>query len=249
MKRTFFQTFTLFFSIMVDHLWDLVKLNVVFLVTCLPLVTFGPACAALSGSMARLIRADEDDEQILHIYFSLFAACFRRSFFYGLAALASTGIFFSTLLFYGSKIRFQMTAVPLTSVSLLALTLLWCVFIRLFFLLGENPDKTGQQNDSQDASQSDKMPRRYILPSASQQKETGTTDTDLSRSSFWGLFSRAATEALAHGDTTLAAFLLSVLLLLIQLMTFPASVPLLLSVGLALPGLICTFSCTGPEDS
>lgn len=234
MKRTFFQTFALFFSILVDHLWDLVKLNVVFLITCLPLVTLGPACAALSGSMARLIRIDEDDEQILHIYFSLFRAAFRHSFFYGLTALAGSAAFLSTLLFYGSKIQSQPIAIPLTSVSLLALTLLWCVCIRLFFLLGE---------------ESGSMLHQPVSPDAARQKETGTADTDLSHLSFSGLFSRAAAEALAHGGATLAAFLLSAALLLVQLMTFPASVPLLLSVGLALPGLVCTFFCAGPEDS
>ena len=55
--------------------------------------------------------------------------------------------------------------------------------------------------------------------------------------------------ALERMGKTLTAFLISAVLLCIQVLFLPVSLPLLLSLGFAVPALICGLAHTeGPED-
>ena len=45
-----------FFSVLTDSLWELVQLNFIFLLTSLPLVTFGAALTALDSCFLDILR-------------------------------------------------------------------------------------------------------------------------------------------------------------------------------------------------
>ncbi len=194
-----------FFEVLGESSWSLVKLNVLFLISCLPLLTLGPALTALSACIRELIEGDLREERPFHSYRVFFVSCFRVSFFWGLAVLAAGSILITAVLFYGKQAGENWFFVPLTALSLLAILLLGGFFVHLFPFLSEDkkPD----------------LPRLAVL------------------------------TALERMGKTLTAFLISAVLLCIQVLFLPVSLPLLLSLGFAVPALICGLAHTeGPED-
>ncbi len=173
-----------FFEVLGESSWSLVKLNVLFLISCLPLLTLGPALTALSACIRELIEGDLQEERPFHSY---------RVFV------------ITAVLFYGKQAGENWFFVPLTALSLLAILLLGGFFVHLFPFLSEDkkPD----------------LPRLAVL------------------------------TALERMGKTLTAFLISAVLLCIQVLFLPVSLPLLLSLGFAVPALICGLAHTeGPED-
>lgn len=52
--------FALFFDILSLQFWQLIKLNLLFVVCCIPVVTIGPACAGMTYALLRFVRREPD---------------------------------------------------------------------------------------------------------------------------------------------------------------------------------------------
>lgn len=109
-----------------------VGLNLVFLLTCLPLVTLGPALSALGFVMGRL--ADDAPVALVRDYLSAFRRRFWPKVGWGLAFLASHCILALAAWSYSHAGPFFF---PLAGLTLAGVLLLWAVGLHLFPALSE----------------------------------------------------------------------------------------------------------------
>lgn len=133
-------TFLFLWQLISDNLWGLVKLNVVFFFTCIPVVTLGPALSALGYCIAEMVRENGDLEPVRE-YFRQFSACFRRAFGWGLLVLALTVMFGTGLFLYGSIAMNNMMLLPIMALSLFALLCVWSISLHLFPMLVESAEQ------------------------------------------------------------------------------------------------------------
>lgn len=85
-KKAFFRYWELFGN----KFWTFFKINLVYFLFCVPLVTFGPATAAMTALMRNIYL--ERPQFIFHDFFSEFKKNFKQSFFIGLADICVIGI-------------------------------------------------------------------------------------------------------------------------------------------------------------
>ena len=100
------------------RMFDLMVLNVLWLLCCLPVFTFGPASSALSRVMITLVRGGS--EAVAKNYFIAFRRDFGRAVVLGLIGLAGLAVAVSDILFAvslssGMKILFLIVAVLVSS--------------------------------------------------------------------------------------------------------------------------------------
>ena len=100
------------------RMYDLMVLNVLWLLCCLPVFTFGPASSALSRVMITLVRGGS--EAVAKNFFLAFRRDFGRAVALGLIGLAGLAIAVSDILFAvslsgGMKILFLSVAVLVSS--------------------------------------------------------------------------------------------------------------------------------------
>lgn len=193
-----------FFEILGESLWSLVKLNLLFLLTCLPIITLGPALTALSSCMVKLARGDLL-EHPCRFYLQTFRRCFKQAFLWGLLTLAVGAILGNALVYYGSRTGESIFFIPVTSLTLVALLFLSGILIHLYPLLADGEQKH--------------------------------------------LLQKAALHAAQRMGQTLAAILISLFMLGLQLWFFPASVPVPLLIGIVLPALVCGLAYEKKELS
>ena len=73
-----------------DRLWDLIVLNVLFIITCIPLFTVGAAISALYTVTMKGVR--KEDSYIVRSYLSAFKENFKKSTILWLLMIAVWGI-------------------------------------------------------------------------------------------------------------------------------------------------------------
>ncbi len=100
------------------RMFDLMVLNILWLLCCLPVFTFGPASSALSRVMITLVRGGS--EAVAKNFFIAFRRDFGRAVVLGLIGLAGLAIAVSDILFAlslsgGMKILFLIVAVLVSS--------------------------------------------------------------------------------------------------------------------------------------
>ena len=100
------------------RMFDLMVLNVLWLLCCLPVFTFGPASSALSRVMITLVRGGS--EAVAKNFFIAFRRDFGRAVVLGLIGLLGLAIAVSDILFAlslsgGMKILFLIVAVLVSS--------------------------------------------------------------------------------------------------------------------------------------
>ena len=190
-------------SVITENLWELVQLNLLFLLTCVPLVTIGPALTALDACFSDILQKQRRDEPILPRYFAAFRSRFLAALPWGLALLAGSFVLGFALFWYGSLASGSWLYVPFTALSLLGLIFFLGILSHLFLLLAEGGMEAGETS----------------LPKA------------------------AALRALTRMKQTLIGLAAAFILLAAQLLLLPATVPLLLSLGLSVPGLIMAWAC------
>lgn len=195
-------------SVITENLWELVQLNLLFLLTCVPLVTIGPALTALDACFSDILQKQRRDEPILPRYFAAFRSRFLAALPWGLALLAGSFVLGFALFWYGSLASGSWLYVPFTALSLLGLIFFLGILSHLFLLLAEGGMEAGETS----------------LPKA------------------------AALRALTRMKQTLIGLAAAFILLAAQLLLLPATVPLLLSLGLSVPGLIMTWACMGRRE-
>lgn len=195
-------------SVITENLWELVQLNLLFLLTCVPLVTIGPALTALDACFSDILQKQRRDEPILPRYFAAFRSRFLAALPWGLALLAGSFVLGFALFWYGSLASGSWLYVPFTALSLLGLIFFLGILSHLFLLLAEGGMEAGETS----------------LPKA------------------------AALRALTRMKQTLTGLAAAFILLAAQLLLLPATVPLLLSLGLSVPGLIMAWACMGRRE-
>lgn len=195
-------------SVITENLWELVQLNLLFLLTCVPLVTIGPALTALDACFSDILQKQRRDEPILPRYFAAFRSRFLAALPWGLALLAGSFVLGFALFWYGSLASGSWLYVPFTALSLLGLIFFLGLLSHLFLLLAEGGMEAGETS----------------LPKA------------------------AALRALTRMKQTLIGLAAAFILLAAQLLLLPATVPLLLSLGLSVPGLIMAWACMGRRE-
>ena len=202
-----------FFSVLNENLWELVQINFFFLLTSVPIFTFGPSFAALCACLSDMVRRRRRDEPVLPRYFAVFRSCFLSALPWGILLLAGTALLGFSLSWYGSLAMENWFWVPFMALSLLGLIFFLGISFHLFFLLPER-------------------------------KRSQTKEPALS------LLRTAALRALERMKQTLAGLVIWSVLLVIQLLLFPATVPLVLALGLSVPGLVMAQACLGiPENA
>ena len=100
------------------RMFDLMVLNILWLLCCLPVFSFGPASSALARVMITLVRGGS--EAVAKNYFIAFRRDFGRAVVLGLIGLAGLAIAVSDILFAvslsgGMKILFLIVAVLVSS--------------------------------------------------------------------------------------------------------------------------------------
>ena len=73
-----------------DRLWDLIVLNVLFIITCIPLFTVGAAISALYTVTMKGVR--KEDSYIVRSYLSAFKENFKKSTILWLLMIAVWGV-------------------------------------------------------------------------------------------------------------------------------------------------------------
>lgn len=106
--------FKLFFTVFFRELPGLVGLNLIFLLSCLPVVTLGPALSALGQVLGQM--ADDQPTEPVRDYFSAFRTDFLRKLGWGMALFAAAGVLGISAWFYAF-----LGLLPLTGVSLAGL--------------------------------------------------------------------------------------------------------------------------------
>ncbi|MBE6888333.1 MAG: DUF624 domain-containing protein [Ruminococcaceae bacterium] len=119
-------------EILSDSLFVLVKWNFYFFITCLPVVTIGPAMAALSHCTNMLAKDDYVVYGATKNYFAFFKQSFRKTFGMGLVFLAVNTVLVSGLVTYAKMMEQSVVFIPLVSVSLFGLAAVWALAMHIF---------------------------------------------------------------------------------------------------------------------
>lgn len=93
-KKPFFR----FWELFANKFWDFFKFNMIYVLFCLPVVTFGPATAALTAMMRNIYL--ERPQFIWHDFVKYFKENFKQSFFVGILDIAVTAVGVITFIEY-----------------------------------------------------------------------------------------------------------------------------------------------------
>ena len=201
-----------------DGLFTAVKLNCLFLLTSIPLVTIGPAMAALANCTNLHVMDDRIQFATSKAYFASFRASLRRTLPVGIAVILLNLVFGTGLHLYIQLMGQNIMFVPLASLSLLALVVLWAVTVHLMPLFFE-------------ATDFDSKPLTVTI--------TGKSTKEL--------ILTAARTALVTAKKTAVCLVIGGIMLALQFLFMPLTIPVVLIIGIGLPAQVCAFCHTEPE--
>ncbi len=130
---------------MTDGLLTLVIWNVLFLLTALPLITIGPAMAAMGFCTNALVTDDRPQKGAVKLYFSAFRASFFKALPIGIYFLFITILFGAGFFVYSYLSPENAAYVSMSSISLVVLSLFWGVMMHMYPLLFDF-EKTDWEN-------------------------------------------------------------------------------------------------------
>ena len=198
-----------------DGLFTQAKWNVLFVLCCLPVVTFGCAVAALYNCTNLLVSDDRPQRRSGRLFLNSFKAAVRGFFMPSVLFTLANAVFLSGFAFYLKLTSASIIYVPLASAGLIALAVIWAVAIHLLPELFETDLETG---------------------------EVAVVDMPLSQ-----LVKTAAEKALINGKKTAVVLVLDFVLLAVQLLLLPITVPVILVIGMTIPAQLAAFAHTEPE--
>lgn len=129
-------------EVLSDSLFVLVKWNFYFFFTCLPIVTIGPAMAALSCCTNMLAKDDKVAYNVTKNYFAFFKKSFKKAMPAGLVFLAVNGILLSCLVVYVKLMGENIMYIPMVSVSMFGIAAVWALAMHTFPRMWENDTVT-----------------------------------------------------------------------------------------------------------
>ena len=199
-----------------DGLPTLVLWNFLFLLTCIPIITIGPAMAAMSFCTNALVTDDRPQKNAAKLYFNAFRASFFKALPIGIYFLFITILFGAGFFVYSYLSPENAAYVSMSSISLVVLTLFWGVIAHMYPLMFDF-EKTDWEN---------KMPV-------------------LSQRKLRELITEAGVTAIARMIPTAIGLVFSVLCLGLMILFLPATVPLLLTLGFSAVGVAMALAHTG----
>lgn len=202
-------------EVLSDGLLTLVKWNLLFLITCIPIITIGPAMAALGFCTNALVTDDRPQKNAAKLYFNAFKASFFKALPLGIYFLFITLLFGAGFFVYSYLSPENAVYVSMSSLSLVILTLFWGVMAHLFPLLFDF-EKTDWEN----------------------------TKVVMSNKKLRELITEAAYTALARMKWTAIALVFSVLFLGVLILFLPNTLPLLLTIGFSFVAAAMAFAHT-----
>lgn len=139
-KKTPFTNLRRFFQLLKESLPSLLLLNLIFILTALPIFTLGPALTALSFCIRELIKGDIPEETPFQSYCKIFRSCFKKALGFGLLPLLALPVLLYAFLYYLRAASGNLLMIPLASCTLLGLLFLCGVLLHLFALLGDGEE-------------------------------------------------------------------------------------------------------------
>lgn len=129
----------MFFIIYFNRYWKLMGLNLLFIITCIPVVTIGPATAAMMYILKKYTQ--EETASIWQDYWLQFRANFKQAFPFGLLSLASYALLSFALYFYTLQAKIDPVVYILVAICALALVILTFInfYAYLFMVTVELP--------------------------------------------------------------------------------------------------------------
>ena len=200
----------------ISSLPALIIWNLLFLVTCIPILTIGPAMAAMGFCTNALITDARAKENAAKLYLNAFRASFLKALPIGMYFLFITLLFGGGFFVYSYLSPENAAYVSMSSISLVVLTLFWGVIAHMYPLLFDF-DKTDWEN---------KMPAVSALKLRDLISESGRT-------------------ASACLIPTAIALVFSVLCIGLQFLFIPFTLPLLLTVGFSAVGVAMAMAHSG----
>ncbi len=124
-KKPFFR----FWELFANKFWDFFKLNLIYVLFCLPVVTFGPATAALTAMMRNIYL--ERPQFIWHDFVKYFKENFKQSVFVGILDIAVAAVGVITFIEFSRlpKVENSLKIMYALSVSVQVLFLLMNFYI------------------------------------------------------------------------------------------------------------------------
>lgn len=202
-------------EVLSDGLLTLVKWNLLFLITCIPIITIGPAMAALGFCTNALVTDDRPQKNAAKLYFNAFKASFFKALPLGIYFLFITLLFGAGFFVYSYLSPENAVYVSMSSLSLVILTLFWGVMAHLYPLMFDF-EKTDWEN----------------------------TRVVMSNKKLRELITEAAYTALARMKWTAIALVFSVLFLGVLILFLPHTLPLLLTIGFSFVAVAMAFAHT-----
>ena len=203
-------------EVFTDGLLTLAKWNFLFVLCCLPVVTIAPAVAALLNCTNLQVTDDRPQFKASKWFLASFkSACTK---------MLIPGIFFTianSALVFGFAFYLKMTGVsimyvPMASLSLIALVLMWAVAVHAFPMLFAETDF-----DSGVVTMTEKTVAETVKD--------------------------AVPVAFAKAKGTAVAVVLGIVVMAAQLLFIPASIPVMLVIGFAIPAQAAALSHTEAE--
>lgn len=185
-----------------DGLFTLVKWNFLFLLTCIPIITIGPAMAALGFCTNALVTDDRPQKHSAKLYFNAFRASFMKALPIGIYFLFVSILFGAGFFVYSYLSPENVAYVSMSSLSLVILTLFWGIMAHMYPLLFDF-EKTDWENS------------KVVVRNVKLRE----------------LVTESAYTALARMKWTALALVFSVLFLGSLILFLPTTLPLLLTIG------------------
>ncbi|MBQ7796585.1 MAG: DUF624 domain-containing protein [Lachnospiraceae bacterium] len=205
-------------EMLTDGLLTLVIWNVLFLLTCIPIITIGPAMAALGFCTNSLVIDERPQKNAAKVYFSAFRASFFKALPIGIYFLFITILFGAGFFVYSYLSPENAAYVSMSSLSLVILTLFWGVMAHLYPLLFEF-----EQTDWE---------KKQVVMTKKKLRE---------------LISEAAYTAMARMKQTAIALVFSVLFFGSLILFLPATLPLIVTIGFSFVAVAMALAHTSPE--
>jgi len=125
--------FKVFFEIYFRKFWKLIQLNLLYVICCIPVLTFGPATAAFTKILRNY--SSERNAFLFSDFFETFKKNFKQSFFIGLADIILILSFLVSVPYYGQLASKSPAFVVAFSVTFLTIILFIMMNFYIYLLI------------------------------------------------------------------------------------------------------------------
>ena len=122
-------------EILTGSIPTLIVWNLLFILTCIPLLTIGPAMAAMSFCMNALIKNDHVKQNPAKFYFAAFRTSFGKALPVGIYFLFITLLFGAGFFVYSYLSPENSVYVSMSSLSMIILSFFWGVMMHMYPLM------------------------------------------------------------------------------------------------------------------